>query len=100
MAGKYDDQMVALLRVLLKSPSEPRYSLALGKEAGFKPGHVQPALARLERMGLVASFFEDAEAAARESRPRRGYYHLVAENIVQARQFVQEHEQRPAQTSR
>src|SRR4051812_38831107 len=41
-------------------------------------GTLYRALARLEAMGLVASRWEDAMAAADENRPRRRLYSLTA----------------------
>ena len=40
-------------------------------------GTLYRALARLERMGLVASRWEDPSAAAKEARPARRFYTLT-----------------------
>ena len=41
-------------------------------------GTLYRALGRLEQMGLLASRWEDAQAAAEENRPRRRFYSLTA----------------------
>lgn len=41
-------------------------------------GTLYRALGRLEQMGLLASRWEDAHAAAEENRPRRRFYALTA----------------------
>jgi PadR family transcriptional regulator len=45
---------------------------------GLPSGTVYPALARLERDGLVRSEWEDATAAREEKRPPRRYYRVTA----------------------
>lgn len=98
MAGKYDREMTALLRVLLDSPPVPLYSSTLCAAAGLSNGPAQFGLTRLERLGLVHCSIEDADVADRENRPRRRSYVLVPESVDQARQFVQDYEQRTAGT--
>jgi DNA-binding PadR family transcriptional regulator len=45
---------------------------------GLPSGTAYPALRRLERAGLLASRWEDTEAARAEGRPRRRTYRLTS----------------------
>jgi DNA-binding PadR family transcriptional regulator len=47
-------------------------------------GTLYRALGRLEAMGLLASRWEDANAAAAENRPRRRFYSLTAAGVEAA----------------
>jgi PadR family transcriptional regulator PadR len=86
-------QTLAILKVLLTKPMEPRYGLDISKEAGLKSGTLYPALARLERAGWLTSFQEDIDEAA-EGRRRRRYYRLTAEGAVKARLALETESQR------
>lgn len=68
------DPTMAVLKVMLEDPGKPRYGREIGREAGFKPGTVQPILARWETAGVIESFDEDPDVAAAARRPRRRYY--------------------------
>ncbi|HTM03390.1 MAG TPA: helix-turn-helix transcriptional regulator [Vicinamibacterales bacterium] len=51
-------------------------------------GTLYRALGRLEQMGLLASRWEDAQAAADDNRPRRRFYSLTAAGEEAAAQAV------------
>jgi PadR family transcriptional regulator PadR len=80
-------QTMAILKVLLMHPREPRYGLDISREAGLKTGTIYPALARLESAGWVSSSWEEIDEAA-EGRRRRRYYQLTAEGEINARRAL------------
>ena len=53
------------------------YGLDIVNRTGMLPGTVYTTLRRLERRGLIAGSWEDAEIAESERRPRRRYYELT-----------------------
>lgn len=67
----------AVLKTLLDDPGTARYGLELARSAGLTTGSMYPILARLERMGWVASTWED-ESGSDVARPRRRYYRLTS----------------------
>jgi DNA-binding PadR family transcriptional regulator len=81
-------QTLAILKVLLTRPLEPRYGLDISNEAGLQRGTLYPALARLERAGWLTSFQEDIDEAA-EGRRKRRYYRLTGEGAQKARQVLE-----------
>jgi PadR family transcriptional regulator PadR len=88
-------QTLAILRVLLAKPLEPRYGLDISKEAGLQRGTLYPALARLEKAGWLTSFQEDIDEAA-EGRRKRRYYRLTGEGAHKARRVLEAETQRLA----
>jgi PadR family transcriptional regulator PadR len=86
-------QTLAILKVLLDKPLEPRYGLDISKQAGLQRGTLYPALARLERAGWLTSFQEDIDEAA-EGRRKRRYYRLTGEGARKARQVLAAESQR------
>lgn len=50
----------------------PHYGLEIMRLTGLRSGTVYPILARLEREGVVESWWEDDASA--QGRPRRRYY--------------------------
>jgi DNA-binding PadR family transcriptional regulator len=70
-------QTIAVLRVLLEDPAEPRYGLDIARHAGLKTGTLHPILRRLEHAGLIESFWEDPADHEDEGRPRRRYYRFA-----------------------
>lgn len=70
---------VAILRAMADGRS---YGFDIMDATGLPGGTVYPALAKLERDGLVDSRWEDAETARAEKRPPRRYY-VVTENGMQ-----------------
>lgn len=54
------------------------YGFDIMDVTGLPSGTVYPALRRLEAAGLLASKWEDEEAARKEQRPARKYYKLTA----------------------
>jgi DNA-binding PadR family transcriptional regulator len=65
-----------------------RYGLDMMEATGLPSGAVYPALARLERRGLVEARWESDRVARREARPRRRYYRITAEGKRAAAEAV------------
>jgi PadR family transcriptional regulator, regulatory protein PadR len=86
-------QTLAILKVLLSKPMEPRYGLDISKEAGLQRGTLYPALARLERAGWLTSFQEDIDESA-EGRRKRRYYRLTGVGATKARRALEIEAQR------
>ncbi|WP_235498206.1 PadR family transcriptional regulator [Frankia sp. R43] len=80
-----------VLEVLLDDEVEP-YGLAIAKKAGLATGSVFPILARLERLGWVASDWEDTD------RPgaRRRLYRFTPDGMAGARVLLAERRGRDA----
>jgi PadR family transcriptional regulator, regulatory protein PadR len=55
------------------------YGFEIMDASGLPDGTVYPALRRLEQAGLLASSWEDQEAAHAERRPARRHYRLTAD---------------------
>ncbi len=53
------------------------YGFDVMEETGLTSGTVYPTLDRLERGGLLASSWEDPEAAREEKRPPRRYFTIT-----------------------
>jgi PadR family transcriptional regulator PadR len=81
-------QTLAILKVLLAKPLEPRYGLDISKEAGLQRGTLYPSLARLERAGWLTSFQEDIDESA-EGRRKRRYYRLTGAGASKARRALE-----------
>ena len=81
--------MLALLRVLLDDPTQPRYGLELSKQAGVRHGTIYPALARLETVGWLTHEWEDVDPHT-EGRPRRKLYRLTGQGELAARRTLEE----------
>lgn len=77
-------QTIAVLRVLLADPTEPRYGLDIARVSGLKTGTLHPILRRLEQEGLVESFWEDTSTPEAEGRPRRRYYRFAGHGSIAA----------------
>lgn len=73
-----------VLRALLEHEGEELYGLQIAGLAGLATGTVHPILARLERLGWVASRWEDIDSR-REGRPARRYYGLSGSGADNAR---------------
>jgi len=73
-----------ILRVLLGDAKAEFYGAELGDAAGLASGTVHPILARLERIGWVASRWEDIDPSV-EGRPARRYYRITAQGAEAAR---------------
>jgi PadR family transcriptional regulator PadR len=73
-----------VLRALLADSGREQYGAEIGAAAGLPSGTVHPILARLERLGWVASQWEDIDPST-EGRPARRYYRLTASGAEQAR---------------
>jgi PadR family transcriptional regulator PadR len=78
-------QTIAVLRVLLATPTEPRHGLDIAREAGLKSGTLHPILARLRNAGWVESFWEDPAEHEAQGRPRRRYYRITGSGAELAR---------------
>lgn len=73
-----------VLDVLLQAPTGI-WGLALAKKSGLSTGTVYPILARLEDLGWVLSYW-DSEID--RSGPRRKYYVLSQESILEVEEFA------------
>ena len=67
----------ATIEVLQAIAGGHRYGFEIMEATGLAGGTVYPALAALERDGLVSSAWEDPERAQAEKRPPRRYYALA-----------------------
>jgi DNA-binding PadR family transcriptional regulator len=74
---------LAVLKVLLESPTADSYGLDLAKRAGIKTSSVYPVLMRLEQARWVTSSWEPIEPTEAR-RPRRRLYRLTAEGVLAA----------------
>lgn len=81
-------QTIEVLRALLDDPATPRYGLDIARQTGLKTGTLHPILARLQRVGLLESSWEDPAEHEDQGRPRRRYYRLTGLGEMQARQAV------------
>ncbi len=68
----------AALVVLRAIAQEHPYGFQIMDVTGLPGGSVYPALAALERDGLVDSSWEDPVIARQEKRPPRRYYRITA----------------------
>jgi PadR family transcriptional regulator, regulatory protein PadR len=67
---------LAVVGVLMAAgPDDQVWGLRLCEEANLGSGTVYPLLERLERAGIVTSFWEDPQPA---NRPRRRFYELTS----------------------
>jgi PadR family transcriptional regulator, regulatory protein PadR len=81
------DATLDVLEVLLHGGGD-LYGLKIAKAAGRPTGSVFPILAKLEDCGWVASEWETGDRAARG--PRRRFYELSPDGLIQARQLLTE----------
>jgi PadR family transcriptional regulator, regulatory protein PadR len=79
------DATLDVLEVLLRESGD-LYGLKIAKTAGRPTGSVFPILARLEGCGWVTSEWEAGDPA--ERGPRRRFYKLSPDGLVQARQLL------------
>jgi len=86
------DATLDVLEVLLHGGAE-LYGLKIAKSAGMPTGSVFPILARLEGCGWVSSEWEAGDPAARG--PRRRFYQLSPDGIVQAGELLARRRARP-----
>jgi len=75
MASVRMTQVTAL--VLRAVAAGHRYGFDVMERCALPSGTVYPTLRRLDRAGLLASGWEDEDAAHAEGRPRRCTYHLT-----------------------
>ena len=68
----------AQLKVLEAIAGGTGYGFDVMDQTGLPSGSVYPALAKLEKSGLVRSRWEAATVARREKRPPRRYYEITA----------------------
>ncbi|MGA4897076.1 PadR family transcriptional regulator [Streptomyces griseoincarnatus] len=80
-------QTELVLKELLRNPMRAQYGLAIGQAVDLQSGTIQPILARLERAGILESFWEDPDehVASTPPRPRRRYYRFTTDGAEQAR---------------
>jgi PadR family transcriptional regulator, regulatory protein PadR len=86
-------QTVEVLRALLARPATPRWGRDIGLEVGLKSGTLHPILARLERAGVLESFWEEPERHESQGRPRRRYYRFTTGGAQAARLAIAEQTQ-------
>ena len=67
------------LQVLHSVAKGARYGFDIMDVTGLKSGQVYRALNKLEEARLVASEWEDPDAAVQQKRPRRRYYAISQE---------------------
>lgn len=80
-------QRALLLAAMLQAPNADWYGLELVRDSGLKSGTVYPALAGLERAGLLESHWESVDPRA-AGRPRRRIYRLVGTRLGDADAYV------------
>jgi PadR family transcriptional regulator, regulatory protein PadR len=85
--GRMTLQTQAVLRVLLDHPLQQHYGLEISKAAGLPSGSLYPMLAKLERIGWVASDWEQVDEHE-VGRPRRRYYQLTPDGAVRAEEVL------------
>ncbi len=73
----------ATIAVLQAVSDEVGYGFDVIDRTGLPSGTVYPALASLERRGLVKSRWESDAKARAEGRPRRRYYRLSREGTAE-----------------
>jgi PadR family transcriptional regulator, regulatory protein PadR len=83
-------QTIAVLRILLATPTTPRYGLEIAREAGLKTGTLHPILARLQHAGWIESFWETPADHEDQGRPRRRYYRFTGDGAQTARRAIAE----------
>jgi DNA-binding PadR family transcriptional regulator len=71
----------ATIAVLQALADGARYGFDIIDRTGLASGTVYPALATLERRGLVTSQWESDARARADARPRRRYYRVSAEGV-------------------
>ena len=79
---------LAVLAAFLNAAPAPRYGLELMREADVKSGSLYPILDRLEDEGWIVGEWEQTTPQA-AGRPRRRYYRLTAEGVVNGTREVQ-----------
>jgi len=68
----------AQLKVLEAIASGTGYGFDIMDQTALASGSVYPALAKLEKSGLLRSRWESAVVARRDKRPPRRYYEITA----------------------
>jgi hypothetical protein len=76
-----------VVQALLADPSGQHYGLQLCKLTGLPSGTVYPILSRLEKIGWIASSWEDIDPAE-YGRPRRRLYGLTKDGAENARHEI------------
>lgn len=74
-----------VLRALLEKPTREMYGLEICQAAGLPSGTIHPILARLERIGILESHWEDTAGHEGAGRPRRRYYRFASNGAERAR---------------
>lgn len=78
-----------VLSALFAEPRKAHYGLEIARAAGLSSGTTYPILARLEREGWVASYWEDIDPVVEGRRPRR-YYRLTGAGEHAASEILEE----------
>lgn len=95
LSFRVTDATLDVLEVLLDGGND-LYGLKIAKAAIRPTGSVFPILARLEDCGWVTSEWEAGDPAARG--PRRRFYRLSPDGLVQARQLLAQRRGSPARS--
>jgi len=77
------------LQVLHSVAKGARYGFDIMDVTGLKSGQVYRALNKLEEARLVASEWEDPDAAVQQKRPRRRYYAISQEGRSTLREVAE-----------
>jgi PadR family transcriptional regulator, regulatory protein PadR len=83
---KATQQTLKVLEAFLERPLEARHGFDLLGPTGLRSGTLYPILIRLQRLGWLASHWEEGERRG----PRRRLYLLTAEGEPAARKLVAE----------
>lgn len=76
----------AVLKALLDGFEDDLWGLRIGKLTQLPSGTVYPLLTRLEDLGWVETRWEDVgDGAERSTGPRRRFYRLTPDGLVQTR---------------
>jgi DNA-binding PadR family transcriptional regulator len=79
--------LLLVLQALLEAPGGEAWGFELLRLTGLQSGTLYPMLDRLERLGWLTSYWQDATEVA-GGRPRRRYYRLTADGAIEARDLV------------
>lgn len=79
----------ATVAVLQALADGHRYGFDVIDRTGLASGTVYPALATLERRGLIDSAWEDDDLARSERRPRRRYYRVTPDGVAELRGAIE-----------
>ncbi len=88
--NRWTKNTLLVLKALVEVAPEPLHGTVLPELTGAKLGSVYGGLKRLEDHGWVKSYWESDEEAEAAGRPRRRYYRLEPEAVLEARALFEE----------